>query len=192
MEVSNEGFLRILKSALLGEKVSGYDEVSSEEWQRLFSIAGIHSVLPMFYEVVYAVPSLQSINTPFVVMTKRQVMQQVMMQTVRTNEFLLLNKKLQEAGIKPLVVKGLICRNLYPQPDYRQSGDEDVLIPVEQFENCHQVMLEFGMQTMNDESEAKSSYEVPYRKNGSPLYIELHKHLFPPESEAYGDLNRFF
>ena len=64
MEVSNEGFLRILKSALLGEKVSGYDEVSSEEWQRLLSIAGIHSVLPMFYEVVYAVPSLQSINTP--------------------------------------------------------------------------------------------------------------------------------
>lgn len=26
----------------------------------------------------------------------------------------------------------------------------------------------------------------------SPLYIELHKHLFPPESDAYGDMNRFF
>jgi len=24
------------------------------------------------------------------------------------------------------------------------------------------------------------------------LYIELHKHLFPPESDAYGDMNRFF
>ncbi len=30
------------------------------------------------------------------------------------------------------------------------------------------------------------------RKKGSLIYIELHKSLFPPESEAYGDLNRFF
>ena len=34
--------------------------------------------------------------------------------------------------------------------------------------------------------------EVPYGKPGSPIYIELHKCLFPPESTAYGDLNRFF
>lgn len=70
MEVSNERFLRILKSALLGEKVTGYDDVLPEGWQRSFSIAGIHSVLPIFCEAVYAVPSLQSINAPFVVMAK--------------------------------------------------------------------------------------------------------------------------
>lgn len=57
-----------------------------------------------------------------------------MMQTMRTNEFLELNKKLQAAGVRPLVVKGIICRNLYPQPDYKQSGDGDVLVPAEQFE----------------------------------------------------------
>ena len=36
-------------------------------------------------------------------MAKRQVMQQVMMQTMRTNEFLELNKKLQLHGKKELV-----------------------------------------------------------------------------------------
>ena len=36
------------------------------------------------------------------------------------------------------------------------------------------------------------AYEVPYRKQGSPLHIELHKSLFPPESEAYGHLNDYF
>lgn len=50
------------------------------------------------------------------------------MQTMRTNEFLELNKKLHAAGVRPLVVKGIICRNLYPQPDYRRFGDEDVLV----------------------------------------------------------------
>lgn len=53
-------------------------------------------------------------------------------------------------------------------------------------------MKEFGMQTTEDERNLSESYEIPYRKMGSPLYIELHKHLFPPESDAYGDMNRFF
>lgn len=53
-------------------------------------------------------------------------------------------------------------------------------------------MMDFSMQTTADENEMAAAYEVPYRKAGSPLYIELHKHLFPPESDAYGDLNRFF
>ena len=35
-------------------------------------------------------------------------------------------------------------------------------------------------------------YEVSYGKQGSPLYIELHKELFSSDSEAYGDFNRFF
>lgn len=59
---------------------------------------------------------------------KRQVMKQVMQQTVQTSEFMPLNQKLQAAGITPLVVKGIICRNLYPRPDHRRSGDGDVLI----------------------------------------------------------------
>lgn len=192
MDVTSETFLKILKSALLGERANLNEEIRPEDWQKLFSQASIHSVLPMFYEAVYASPSLQQVNVLFVVMAKRQVMQQVMMQTMRTNEFLELNQKLHAAGVKPLVVKGVICRNLYPEPDYRQSGDEDILIPVNQFEVCHKIMMDFGMQTTESENELSAVYEVPYRKIGSPLYIELHKHLFPPESDAYGDINRFF
>lgn len=192
MDITSETLLAILKVSLHGEKASLDREIAPEEWQKLFGIASIHSVLPMFYEAVYASPSLQQVNAPFVAMAKRQVMQQVMMQTMRTNEFLELNKRLHAAGVRPLVVKGIICRNLYPQPDYRQSGDEDVLVPADQFNTCHRVMMEFGMQTTEDESNLSAAYEVPYRKMGSPLYIELHKHLFPPESDAYGDMNRFF
>lgn len=192
MDVTNEIFLAILRAALLGQNADLPKDVTLEDWQKLFGMAKSHRVLPMFYEAVYASASLQQINAPFVALAKRQVMQQVAMQTMRTNEFLELNKKLHAAGARPLVVKGIICRNLYPQPDYRQSGDEDVLIPAEQFETCHRVMEEFGMQTTEDEGNLSAAYEIPYRKKGSPLYIELHTHLFPPGSDAYGDMNRFF
>jgi hypothetical protein len=51
-------------------------------------------------------------------------------------------------------------------------------------------MLDCGMEPMGRPD--PDAYEVPYRKSGGMLYLELHKQLFPPQSEAYGDLNRFF
>ena len=192
METTVNVFLSILKAALRGQRAELDREIPADEWEKLLKLASIHNVLPMFYEAVYASRSLQQANLPFLPAVKRQVRQQVMMQTLRTEEFLALNRSLQEAGIRPLVVKGIICRNLYPQPDYRQSGDEDVLIPEEQFDACHQALLDFGMYTTQAEDEWSAAYEVSYRKAGSSLYIELHKRLFPLESDAYGDMNRFF
>lgn len=119
----------------------------------------------------------------------------VIMQTQKTGEFEPLYRYLRESGICPLVVKGIVCRNIYPNPDYRISGDEDLLIRPEDFRKCHDLLHEYGMQTSEqdmDAEELESVYEVPYGKKGSLIYIELHKSLFPPESEAYGDLNRFF
>ena len=192
METTANLFLTILKAALQGQRIEPDREILADEWEKLFKMAGIHNVLPMFFEAVYASKSMQQSNLSFLPAVKRQVRQQVMMQALRTGEFLALNQSLQAAGIRPLVVKGIICRNLYPQPDYRQSGDEDVLIPEEQYAACHQVLLDFGMHTTTEETQRATSYEVPYRKAGSSLYIELHKQLFPPESDAYGDMNRFF
>ena len=162
-------------------------EITANEWQALFHLARIHNVLPLFYEAIYEQPSLAT--EPMLLATaKQQVRRQVIMQSIRTNEFLQLNSRLLAAGIKPVVVKGIVCRNLYRHPDHRPSSDEDVLIPEDQFEICHKVLTEFGMAAQS----RTDTYEVPYRKEGSPLYIELHKSLFPPENDAYGDMNRFF
>jgi hypothetical protein len=191
MNVTIKTFLDILKAALTGEKPVFDREIPPEEWEVLFQMARIHNVLPLMFEAVYASPSAQAAQ-PLLASVKRPVMRQVVMQTMQTTEFLALNKLLQSAGIRPLVVKGMICRNLYPQPDHRPSGDEDVLIPPERYEECHRLLTEFGMQTTVLPEEAGDAYEVPYTKAGSPLYIELHKHLFPPQSDAYGDMNRFF
>ena len=192
METTINTFLAILKAALVGKQADLDREILPDEWGKLFNMASIHNVLPMFYEAVYASPSLRQAELSFLPIIKRQVMQQVMIQTMRTSEFLALNQSLQAAGVRPLVVKGIICRSLYPKPDYRQSSDEDVLIPEAQFAVCHQVILDFGMHTAEDEEKVLTAYEIPYRKAGSPLFIELHKHLFPPESDAYGDMNHFF
>lgn len=40
--------------------------------------------------------------------------------------------------------------------------------------------------------ELATADEVSYTKNGSPLYIELHRHLFDSAEDAHDELNHFF
>ena len=185
-------FLEALNASLHGERVRWENPLDVKDWAALFQLAQEHQVLPMIFEAVYACPAAQSADARLMQLAKRQTMQSVMMQAMKTGELLALVKHLRAAGVTPCVVKGAVCRSLYPHPDHRISGDEDVLIPPEQFERCHEAMLAFGMRPAEPQQDIQSAHEVPYGKPGSPLYIELHKHLFPPENDAYGDFNRFF
>jgi hypothetical protein len=191
MNETMELFLMILRSALKDQRPELDRDIPTEQWQALFRLADIHKLLPLFYEAVQALPSLDREQALLADM-KQKVRCQVIAQTLRTGEFLTLNDRLQEAGIRPLVVKGIVCRNLYPKPDHRLSSDEDLLVPAGEFERCHRVLTEFGMATTEPAQNLESAFELPYRKEGSPLYIELHKQLFAPGSEAYGHMNRFF
>ena len=184
-------FLMILRSALKDQRPELDRDIPTEQWQALFRLADIHKLLPLVYEAVQALPSLDREQALLADM-KQKVRCQVIAQTLRTGEFLTLNDRLQEAGVRPLVVKGVVCRNLYPKPDHRLSSDEDLLVPAGEFERCHRVLTEFGMATTEPAQNLESAFELPYRKEGSPLYIELHKQLFAPGSEAYGHMNRFF
>ena len=186
MENRHDLFLRALRCALRGEKADM--ALSREEWAALMELAQAHKVLPMILEAVHSCPGLQSLGEELPAL-KRKVRYQVMAQTQRTGEFLTLNRKLLDRGMKPLVVKGLICRELYPNPDQRPSGDEDVLVSPEQFGQCCEILRELGLESGPEQADA---YEIPFRKPGSYLYIELHRQLFPPEAEAYGHWNRFF
>ena len=145
MDVKRELFLPALKAALKNETVSWEKELEPQVWMELFQIAGKHQVLPMIYEAVYGCPAARKIEPQILLSAKQQTIRAVMLQTMKTSEFLGMFEHLQEAGIQALVVKGIVCRNLYPKPDYRVSGDEDVLIPAEHFDVCHQALTRYGM-----------------------------------------------
>lgn len=190
MEQHQKRFLNILKAALRGEHYEPVENISPEEWEAVFRLAREHQLLPMIFEASFQCPGFR--GTPLQAAIRQQVLRDVFLQTRKTGEFLQLYRSLRDSGVTPLVVKGIICRNLYPQPDYRASSDEDVLIPKDQLDICHGAMTAFGMETAEDPAHFDKMYEIPYGKKGSPIYIELHKQLFPPESQAYGELNDFF
>lgn len=192
MNQIDQWLLEALQASVTNKKVEWSEAIAPESWQELFKKAAIHQILPLVFEAVYTCPAAQSTDPVIFAPYKREMMKQVALQMYKTEEFLQLYQQLEEQGLHPLIVKGIVCRQLYPNPDYRSSSDEDMLIAPEEFWKAHQALLEFGMVTGETEENLDKVYEVPYGKPGSPLYIELHKSLFPQESEAYGDWNRFF
>ncbi|HBI64592.1 MAG TPA: hypothetical protein DDX51_05695 [Clostridiales bacterium] len=185
-------FLDALRASLQGEPVCWEQKLSARDWEALFSLADAQHVLPMIYEAVYRCPSAGTADPAQMSGIKQQVIRSVMAQTMRTHELFRLLQHLRQADVTPLVVKGIICRSLYPAPDSRMSGDEDIFLPPEQFPRCHEALRSFGMQPADPAQDPSAEHEVTYQKPNSMLRIELHKSLFPPDSDAYGDLNRFF
>lgn len=176
--------LNILRAALRGEKADPAQLPADTDWEKLCAMALQHKLLPM---IVSALPPDVLPNGQ---MRKRQVIQQVVTQTLKTKAFLELYTAMRSAGFHPLVVKGIVCRGLYPQGDLRPSGDEDLYVCDEEFSACRQFLRDYGMEPTSEDS--PDAYEIGWSKPGSPLYIELHRRLFAPDAMAYGDLEGFF
>ena len=189
MERTERLFLEAMEASLRDGFVDWDRQVSAEELKAVLKLAQMHHVLPMIFEAVYGCPAAKQLPPELVAECRHATLHAVMGQTVKTEEFLELYTGLRSRGVTPILVKGLVCRNLYPRPDYRNSGDEDVLCGEAAFARCHEAMIELGMEPCSSDME---SYEVPYRKGDGLLYIELHKTLFPRNSDIFGDCNRIF
>ena len=180
-------FLHIAKAAVSG----GALPAENVDWPAVFALAGQQKLLPIVFEAARKTPAAAE-NAALFAAVKQQVIAQVLHQTVRASEFAGLYQKLRAAGLHPVVVKGQLCSRLYPQTDHRISADDDLLIPDGEFMACHEQLLVNGLATDTPTDELASADEVPYTKGGSPLYIELHRHLFDSSKDAHDELNHFF
>ena len=180
-------FLHIAKAAISG----GDLPAENVDWSAVFALAGQQKLLPILFETVRKTPAAEE-NAALFAVTKQQVIGQVLNQTVRSAEFADLYRKLRAAGLHPVVVKGQLCSRLYPLKDHRISADDDILIPDGEFFACHEQLLANGLTTDTPADELATADEVSYTKNGSPLYIELHRHLFDSAEDAHDELNHFF
>ena len=180
-------FLNIAKAGVSG----GALPAENVDWPAVFALAGQQKLLPIVFEAVRKSPAAAE-NAALFAAVKQQVIAQVLHQTVRASEFAALYQTLRATGLHPVVVKGQLCSRLYPQTDHRISADDDILIPDGEFFACHEQLLANGLRTGTPADELASADEVPYTKDGSPLYIELHRHLFDSAEDAHDELNHFF
>ncbi len=180
--------LEAIRAAVRNERAAWEKPVSDADLTAFWTLARSHKLLPAAFAAVCGCESVR--QSSLFDACKKQAALQIAQQTQKTSDFLSLYGAMQTAGFHPLVVKGIVCRSLWPNPDLRISADEDLLIAEEEFSSCCQWLRDYGLMPTGTPSE--QSFEVGWRSESGPIYIELHKALFAPDSDALRDLNAFF
>lgn len=160
--------------------------------ERALHLAAEHELLPLVYDTVCREKLAAALPKEAAAEYRERSVQTAIRQITQTNEFLTIMKHLAEKGMRPLVLKGLICRNLYPKPMLRPSVDEDLLASPADAARLHSLLLAEGLTPDDPEAEPETAAELSYHREKSPTYIELHLMPFSADSKAYGFFNRFF
>ncbi|MDD6261824.1 MAG: nucleotidyltransferase family protein [Clostridiales bacterium] len=183
-------FLSALAAGVRGKELClTAEDASCAELTELSTLARAHKLLPLVFESVRRSPAAQNCAR-WQGETKNAVIRQVFVQTAASESLFQVTEALQKAGLRILCVKGALCRNLYPAPELRPSRDEDILVHPDDFPACCDVLGALGFSCGKNAS--GESPVLAFTSGVSPLCIELHKSLFPEDSEVYGPFNRFF
>lgn len=102
---------------------------------------------------------------------KREMLGTMCFQASRENELEHTQILFKDASIPFFIVKGPIVADLYPNPGLRSMGDIDIIVHVEDREECHNILLRNGFTCVYKEEER----EWAYFKNN--IEFELHGHL---------------
>ena len=149
-----------------------YNRQDTDAWSQVYDISQKQQLAPLIYQQIFSDPSFRESDPEFQNFWKMDTINQAGNQARKSILFLMLSDKMRQNGLTPLVVKGIVCRNLYPNPDLRTSNDEDLFIPREQFQKMDEFLRNEGF--MRDELiEGKDYQEVPY-KNLSLSLIHIY------------------
>lgn len=178
-------FLKILRSALEGQTCIPDLNTKKDEWVTIFRLAENHRVLPLIFDCIRnSYPFDRAELAPLKQRTKALVLEQIL----RSKTFLEVYENLCKKGLSPVVVKGIVCRSLYPDGDCRVSTDEDLFIPEKDLQQYLQTLeaLSFSPKAFG-----KDDYQITLCGE-TGLRIELHKSLFPLDSEYFKPWNEVF
>lgn len=162
-----------------------------EEWQSLYNLSVMHHAEPIVYDGLEKNGLLEFLPDEIKTQWRKQAIGKMIFQAQNTQSFLDVYKELRNSGVDVLVVKGIICRNLYSKPDYRMSSDEDLYITLKDFDICNSFFVERGFKRA-DVDEKELPYEISYFNSNNGLNIELHTSFFDGKSASYGHWNKEF
>ena len=169
-------FLAALRAAVSRETVRWDGPVEPREWGELFALARQQRVLPMVYQSVCRMEQLRETGGAYEAAVKTEAKRSVASQAQRTEAFLRLYRDLTEQGFVPLVVKGIVCRQLYPNPDQRESGDEDLYVEPPRRREFERALQAAGLTRLEHGADAASG-DVSYAAADGLVYLEVHDSL---------------
>ena len=192
MDLQARQFCKLINSILhSSQNITLNDEV---DWTQLARLAKEHNLLPIFMEEAVKYPAY--VSHPEYGKVMQETMHTVAKQVQRTHAFLELYRSFVENRLYPIVIKGLICRQLYGDLcDHRPSGDEDILIQLAEYDKAKEILINNGYVTeFEEETEAQLEQlqEISFISPETGLHIELHLNIMGRENDARTRMTDYF
>ena len=153
--------------------------LSQPDWQTLVQGARAQSLTSLFYVGACHYDEFASWDAVECQKLQLETIAGVAAQAQRTQRFLALYQELIAADLRPIVLKGILCRNLYGElADYRPSCDEDLYISSEHMAKADEVLRQNGWRmTSHPESldYPETLQVISYEDATGILPLEIHK-----------------
>lgn len=183
-------FLASLRASLKGERYE-LELNKEQDLSEFFKLCTIQSLLPICIESVIDSKCFD-LFPAMKIRNKDEAINLTVRQAASEIDFYSLYKCFLDNGIKPIVVKGLLCEMLYPIPFHRISCDYDLLIEQSELSLCSKILNERGLTSDYDALSDPYCHEISFYNSERTLCIELHTSLFSKTDNLKFDLNIFF
>lgn len=174
-----------VKSAAPEREKTIFDSESTNEldWEKICHIAERHCVLPLLYGALAEAGAVSEPVRSRITAAARRTVQQ-------SYHILFLSKfliaKLEEAGIKVALLKGVGTASFYPVPELRKAGDVDLLlITPDCMSRAKEVLLQCGFRVSKEQH---ALHHLVFT-TGEGISIELHTMLAEPFDNQ--EINRY-
>ena len=145
---------------LLSSHINGYIPKPQEniDWKEIFDLSNKHNVTAIVATQIKLLPESSQVQGK-----GKSYFNQFLGKTLQSydekieayNYFI---KTLSENGIKHLIVKGAVLRDIYPVKELRTSGDTDVVIQKQDYEKCKEILIANGFTLSQDTGEELDMY----------------------------------
>ena len=172
MNNTQKQFIDILSSGIRGnvaEKI--YDNV---DWNEIIDLANKHKVEGIIYLALRKSNLISKIGEKRINLLKQKTAITGITQSNHISGLSKIFNKINEKNIPIIVLKGLVVRDFYPQPDQRSMNDADILVNKDDVEKVKNLLIEMGYVFLEDH---KASHHIALVHARYPM-IEVHWNLF--------------
>lgn len=188
MNLQAQNFLSLLRAFIH----SVPPRLTAPDWEELYHMAKKNNLAPAICDTALSLPEFSSASPDVRRKFTDTLLAQSGAQLLRTEEFFSVYGQFLACGIRPLALKGIVCRTLYPKPELRLSCDEDIWIPAEALTESDRILRGAGFTPAVPCEAADVSSVQALTYTGAALTIELHINPFGTTDEIRRKMNLLF
>ncbi len=174
MNAVQKGVIGLVRASLTGEMIKIGDDF---DWKSACIIGRRHNILPMLY--YGALHTGAAMPVDYREYLRKKTLDSACVDQRQRQELDEIEASFLKNEIDYLPLKGMLLKEIYPQPELRMMGDADILIRMEQYDRIRVIMQDLGF-----EQTGESDPEIVWDKKGA-VHLELHKRLFAPGNKDY-------